>query len=465
MHPGVPGAEGALRRSQKTPSGSSRPKLVLAEVELISISSKTAFKCLHRVSTGTGTATRSDGRAYDPLDNDALSIDQLIDIARQRGLKAKLKHLEWRELQVAASTDAVLLVLRNGNMVTVIRNGSNEVQEIVVSDPLYQDGEEFLLPREALEPAWDGDTVILRRHSVSAKYKVGFFVFGLGFCAVTAVVGGLIFYSDNPAVLATNAPKSSVIEPGKGTTNSAMSTSDKTTILSMDASSALTEEAHPDIAKLPPMAKLEVDGTEAPLAPDSEKREVLSRSTSKPEAVNTLVGSDLDVGTRPPATADVSAAPLFNAATVSGTIPPAATAEFASNAEREELHAESVSGALKELPPSRGAARTAASAERPRLTTAEIDSLIARGDALLNRGDFISARLYYERAADAGEGQAALRMGESYDPAFLARSRVAGFRGDALLAARWYLRALELGTPGAEILFKAVAADNGSSAR
>jgi TPR repeat protein len=120
---------------------------------------------------------------------------------------------------------------------------------------------------------------------------------------------------------------------------------------------------------------------------------------------------------------------------------------------------------LKELPPSGGAARTTASAERLRLTTAEIDSLIARGDALLSRGDFISARLFYERAADAGEGQAALRMGESYDPAFLARSRVAGFRGDALLAARWYLRALELGTPGAEILFKAVAADNGSSAR
>ena len=392
-------------------------------------------------------------------------MDQLIDIARQRGLEAKLKHLEWRELQVAASTDAVLLVLRNGNMVTVIRNGGNGVQEIVVSDPLYQDGEEFLLAREALEPAWDGDTVILRRLPVAAKYKVGLFVFRLGFCVVTAVVGGLIFYLDNPAVLATNAPKSSSVEPGKDTINSAMSTTDKTPILSTDASSALTEEVHRDIAKLPLMAKPEVDGTEGPLAPDSEKGEVLSRRTLKPQAVNTLVGPDLDLGTRPPGTAHVSAAPLFNAATVSGAIPPGATAEFASNAEREELHTESVSGALKELPPSGGTARTTASVKRLRLTTAEIVSLIARGDALLTTGDFISARLFYERAADAGEGQAALRMGESYDPAFLARSRVAGFRSDALLAAQWYLRALELGTPGAEILFKAVAADNGSSAR
>jgi TPR repeat protein len=75
---------------------------------------------------------------------------------------------------------------------------------------------------------------------------------------------------------------------------------------------------------------------------------------------------------------------------------------------------------------------------------------------LMSTGDLTSARQLYERAAGHGDGRAALRMGETYDPAFLAQSRLNGARGDALLAARWYLRALELGVPDAAVLFKAV---------
>ena len=74
----------------------------------------------------------------------------------------------------------------------------------------------------------------------------------------------------------------------------------------------------------------------------------------------------------------------------------------------------------------------------------------------MSTGDLPSARQFYERAADHGDGRAALRMGETYDPAFLAQSGLDGARGDALLAARWYLRALELGVPDAAVLFKAV---------
>ena len=68
-------------------------------------------------------------------------------------------------------------------------------------------------------------------------------------------------------------------------------------------------------------------------------------------------------------------------------------------------------------------------------------------------------------AANAGDGQAALRMGESYDPAFLAGTRVPGNRGDAATAAQWYLRALELGILEAEVLFKAVTATGGYTVR
>jgi hypothetical protein len=89
---------------------------------------------------------------------------------------------------------------------------------------------------------------------------------------------------------------------------------------------------------------------------------------------------------------------------------------------------------------------------------AEKSVLRARGDAMLATGDIASARLFYERAADAGDGESALHLGETYDPAFLARARLPGARPDAAAAARWYHRARELGVADAAILLKALAA-------
>ena len=78
-------------------------------------------------------------------------------------------------------------------------------------------------------------------------------------------------------------------------------------------------------------------------------------------------------------------------------------------------------------------------------------TLIGRGDALLGLGDFTSARLFYERAAETGNAEAALRLGESYDPAFLRRARLQA-QGDSTRAFFWYARARELGSSEAEIL-------------
>jgi TPR repeat protein len=89
----------------------------------------------------------------------------------------------------------------------------------------------------------------------------------------------------------------------------------------------------------------------------------------------------------------------------------------------------------------------------------EISSLLTRGDSLLGVRDVTSARLYYERAADAGDAQAALRLGETYDPAFLALARLNEVRGDPVVATRWYRRARELGNPEAEILLKSLRAN------
>ena len=70
--------------------------------------------------------------------------------------------------------------------------------------------------------------------------------------------------------------------------------------------------------------------------------------------------------------------------------------------------------------------------------------------------DIVSARSFYERAAEAGNGLAALRLGETYDPHFLARARLGQVKGDRAVAAYWYRRARDLGVGEAETLLGGV---------
>jgi hypothetical protein len=83
------------------------------------------------------------------------------------------------------------------------------------------------------------------------------------------------------------------------------------------------------------------------------------------------------------------------------------------------------------------------------LSSTETAVLVSRGDDFLKAGDVASARLYYERAADAGNGSAALRLGATFDPGFLASAGVRGTLGDPARAAAWYARARDLGEAAA----------------
>jgi hypothetical protein len=87
--------------------------------------------------------------------------------------------------------------------------------------------------------------------------------------------------------------------------------------------------------------------------------------------------------------------------------------------------------------------------------------LRARGDTLFATGHLGAARAFYERAAAAGDGRAALQLGESYDPAFLAQAGLIGERGNIATAAYWYHRAAQLGVTDAAVLLQAVMAEPG----
>lgn len=93
--------------------------------------------------------------------------------------------------------------------------------------------------------------------------------------------------------------------------------------------------------------------------------------------------------------------------------------------------------------------RAAAPPVRPgnvTLDSDEIASLVKRGQDFIANGDLASARLVLRRAADAGDAQAALLLGSTYDPATFKQLKVIGSAPDPAEARAWYQRAVELGS-------------------
>jgi len=112
-------------------------------------------------------------------------------------------------------------------------------------------------------------------------------------------------------------------------------------------------------------------------------------------------------------------------------------------------------GALAEPQPPRAmAGGQPAALAPPRLSPAETSALVARGDALVSLRDIASARLYYDRAVEIGDGRGALRMGKTFDPAFFDRVGIRGTKGDKHEALSWYRRARDLDDAEADHLLE-----------
>jgi len=76
----------------------------------------------------------------------------------------------------------------------------------------------------------------------------------------------------------------------------------------------------------------------------------------------------------------------------------------------------------------------------------------SQADTLLARGDIETARTLYEEAANAGNAEAALKAGMTYDPLYLSAEAAAinsttAEPGTSLV---WYARAIGLGSSAAE---------------
>ena len=137
-------------------------------------------------------------------------------------------------------------------------------------------------------------------------------------------------------------------------------------------------------------------------------------------------------------------------AAATSAAPAAALAAHSVTAPTAQHPVRSVAGAAPKTAATASSEPGGKSPAAPPLPDRQLAELLARGDVFLQAGDIASARLFYERAADAGDGQAALRVGATFDPTFLASIGLRNLPGDPAKAVFWYRRALGLGASGAE---------------
>ena len=69
-----------------------------------------------------------------------------------------------------------------------------------------------------------------------------------------------------------------------------------------------------------------------------------------------------------------------------------------------------------------------------------------QGEQFIAAGDVVTARIVFQRGAEAGDANAAMALGATYDPTVLAELGVAGLGADVEKARTWYQKAESLGS-------------------
>jgi hypothetical protein len=80
----------------------------------------------------------------------------------------------------------------------------------------------------------------------------------------------------------------------------------------------------------------------------------------------------------------------------------------------------------------------------------EIKLLMKQGEQFIAAGDVVTARIAFQRAAEAGDANAAVALGATYDPTVLAKLGVMGMGADVEQARTWYRMAESYGSAEAK---------------
>lgn len=91
------------------------------------------------------------------------------------------------------------------------------------------------------------------------------------------------------------------------------------------------------------------------------------------------------------------------------------------------------------------------------LDPVQVTLLMKQGEQFAAAGDLVTARILLQRAAEAGDANAAMALGATYDPNVLAKLGVLGINGDVEKARNWYRKAESFGIPDASQRLTALA--------
>jgi hypothetical protein len=91
------------------------------------------------------------------------------------------------------------------------------------------------------------------------------------------------------------------------------------------------------------------------------------------------------------------------------------------------------------------------------LAPEELQLLTRQGEQFASAGDLVTARILFQRAAEAGDATAAMALGATYDPKVLAKLGVLGMGADVEKARSWYQKAESQGSAQATRRLQALA--------
>jgi hypothetical protein len=412
----------------------------------------TALACLLQLGVQNGLDPAvAAARRGDVLDGDTLPISRLIELAGEFEFHAEHSRVDWQGLLTIGFADSILALLKNTNIVILTGDRRDGAEEVAVWDPLHRDSELLFVPRQEFERAWSGDVLTVRLQpsgTTSPSPEISeinseqlpdtgkqplsqggkqlslvrrFSAVAMGIAATVGIGVGLFLFT-RPAAENFISTSASVSEASARVTEATRPKADP----------VLGRSADPEVVSAASTSALPT-----PNLPESNTAAAAATSSDEPVPA---AGNRLAALSPQPTSAGQMRA-LEPSLAVPMSLAPTASGEAAAEPDTTGSTSAPV------IPP----------ADAP-LSAAELSVLLTRGDNSLSSGDVASARLYYGRAANAGDGQAALRLGETFDPVFLEHAHLRTARGDLAAALFWYRRARDMGAAEAAVLLNSLEA-------
>lgn len=98
------------------------------------------------------------------LTGEEVSVDEILNCAKSSGLTAKVVELDWKGLDQLKKTLPVIVRLRNGSSMVLLRfDGEGDAAQVALQDPNASDDALLVIDRVRFEAVWTGEVILVKR--------------------------------------------------------------------------------------------------------------------------------------------------------------------------------------------------------------------------------------------------------------------------------------------------------------